>query len=74
MFGKVTKYFHDKGYGFIRGENGQSYFIHHSKLNGEYIERGYLVNFNVYSTDRSDNNAMDIAVIEATERSNRRRK
>lgn len=28
MFGTVTKYFRDKGYGFIRGQNGKSYFIH----------------------------------------------
>lgn len=39
MFGTVTRYFNDKGYGFIRGEDGKSYFIHKSKLNGEYIER-----------------------------------
>ncbi|WP_143321659.1 cold shock domain-containing protein [Clostridium sp. HBUAS56010] len=68
MFGTVTKYFEDKGFGFIRGENGQSYFIHWSKLNGEHVERGYLVNFDVYSTDRSDYNAMNISVIEAAER------
>lgn len=36
MFGRVTKYFHDRGYGFIRGEDGKSYFIHVSKLYGEY--------------------------------------
>lgn len=68
MFGTVTKYFDDKGFGFIRGENGRSYFVHWSKLNGERIERGYLVYFDVYSTDRSDYNAMNISVIEATER------
>lgn len=32
MFGTVTKYFNDKGYGFIRGEDGKSYFVHKSKL------------------------------------------
>lgn len=68
MFGRVTKYFEDKGYGFIRGENNQTYFIHHSKLNGEHVERGYLVYFDVYSDDRADNKAMNISVIEATER------
>lgn len=45
MFGTVTRYFKDKGYGFIRGEDGRSYFIHNSKLNGEYIERDYYVFF-----------------------------
>lgn len=43
MFGTVTRYFNDKGYGFIRGEDGKSYFIHKSKLKGEYIERGYCI-------------------------------
>lgn len=38
MFGTVTKYFRDKGYGFIRGEDGNSYFIHKSKLQGEHIK------------------------------------
>lgn len=71
MFGTVTKYFEEKGFGFIRGENGQTYFIHMSKLNGEYVERGYLVYFNVYSDDRADNKAMNISVIEATERNTR---
>lgn len=32
MFGTVTRYFKDKGYGFISGDNGRSYFIHNSKL------------------------------------------
>lgn len=70
MIGRVTKYFEDKGYGFIRGENNQCYFVHKSKLNGEHIECGYLVSFNVFSSDKGDNNAMDINVIEATERNN----
>ena len=37
MYGKVTKYFSDKGYGFIRGEDGNTYFIHKSNLYGEHI-------------------------------------
>ena len=37
MYGRVTRYFHDRGYGFIRGDDGNTYFIHHSKLDGEYI-------------------------------------
>ena len=68
MFGTVTRYFDDKGYGFIRGENGQTYFIHKSKLQGEHIERGYYVFFRSYSSDRSDYNAMDVSVIDAPER------
>lgn len=68
MFGTVTKYFRDKGYGFIRGEDGNSYFIHKSKLQGEHIENGYYVFFRPFVSDRSDYNAKDISVIDAPER------
>ena len=71
MFGTVIKYFSNKGYGFIRGEDGQSYFIHSSKLNGEHIERGYYVFFRSFSNNRRDNNAKDVTLIEATERKRR---
>ena len=68
MYGRVTKYFTDRGFGFIMGEDGNTYFIHRSKLNGEYIENGYYVFFRPFRSDRSDCNAMDVAVIEAAER------
>lgn len=42
MYGRVTKYFHDRGFGFIRGEDGNSYFIHASKLYGEYLDRDIM--------------------------------
>ena len=45
MFGRVTRFFHDRGYGFILGEDGNTYFIHVSKLYGEYLEKGYYVFF-----------------------------
>lgn len=66
MYGKVTKYFHDKGFGFIRCNDGNTYFIHHSNLNGEYIDPGYYVFFKPFQNDRSDYNAKSIMVIEAT--------
>ncbi len=68
MYGRVTKYFTDRGYGFIRGEGSNSYFVHHSQLKGEHIERGYYVSFKPYKTDRSDFNAGDIAVIEVPDK------
>lgn len=71
MFGTVTKYFKEKGYGFIRGEDGNSYFIHISNLQDEYIEKGYYVFFRPFATDRSDYNAKDISVIDAPERKRR---
>lgn len=68
MYGRVTKYFPDRGYSFIRGEDNNSYFIHHSQLNGEHIERGYYVSFKPYKTDRSDYSAGNIAVIEVPDK------
>ena len=63
MYSRVTRYFHDKGYGFIRGKTTT-----HSKLNGEYIAPGYYVFFKPFQSDRSDYNAKNITVIEAPER------
>lgn len=71
MYGRVAKYFHDRGYGFIHGEDNNSYFIHHSNLNGEYIAKGYYVYFKPYRSDRSDYNAKNVMVIEAQERGKR---
>lgn len=68
MFGRVTSYFHDKNYGFIRGEDGNSYFIHKWNLQGESIEHGYYVFFKPFVNDRSDYNAGNIAVVESFER------
>ena len=68
MYGRVTRYHHDRGYGFIRGDDGNIYFIHHSNLKGEYIDSGYYVSFKSFQNDRSDHNAKNITVIEASER------
>ena len=68
MYGRVTRYFGEKGYGFIHGEDGNTYFIHHSKLNGENIEGGYYISFKPFQNDRSDYNAKNVMVIEAPER------
>lgn len=67
MFGKVTRYYHGRGYGFIRGDDGNTYFIHHSNLKGECIDSGYYVSFKSFQNDRSDYNAKNIIVIEAAE-------
>lgn len=65
MYGKVTKCFPDKGYAFILGEDYNSYFLHYSNLNGEYIEKGYYVYFVPFQNDRSDFNASKVTVINA---------
>lgn len=67
MYGRVIKYFRDKKFGFIQGEDGNTYFIHNSNLNGEYIEKGYYVFFKAFTNSRSNYNAKNVTVIEATE-------
>ena len=68
MYGRVTKCFPDKGYAFILGEDNNSYFLHYSNLNGEYVEKGYQVYFVPFQNDRSDFNASKVTVINAPER------
>jgi len=67
LYGRVTRVFPDKGYGFILGEDRKSYFIHYSKLDGECIDTGYYVSFKPFQNDRSDYNAKDVMVIETSE-------
>lgn len=66
MFGTVTRYFRDKGYGFIRGQNGETYFVHKSDLYGEYIDKGYYVFFRPYHSNKGEK-AEDIIVVETPE-------
>lgn len=68
MYGRVTRVFQDKGYGFIRGEDRKSYFVHYSNLNGECIVKGYYVYFKPFQNERSDYNAKDIIVIDSPEK------
>ena len=67
MYGRVTKYFRKRNYGFIRGEDGNTYFIHQRNQNGEYLAPGYYVSFKPFQTDRSDYNAKNTIVIEIPE-------
>ena len=68
LYGIVTKCFPDKGYGFILGEDHNSYFLHYARLNGEHIGKGYQVHFVPFQYDRSDYNASKVTVINAPER------
>lgn len=46
MKGRVTKWFDNKGYGFINGEDGKSYFMHISQvMSPGKIYRNMLVDF-----------------------------
>ncbi|MCI9575010.1 MAG: cold shock domain-containing protein [Lachnospiraceae bacterium] len=68
MYGRATRYFQDRGYGFILGEDKRTYFIHQSNLCGEHVERGYQVEFKPFQNGRSDCNASDVIVVDAPER------
>lgn len=37
MNGCVTKTFHDKAYGFIKGDDGKEYFLHRSSILNFYV-------------------------------------
>ena len=74
MYGTVTRYDRNRGFGFIYAEDGNTYFIHHSKLYGEEIDRGYFVYFKPFRNDRSDFNAKGVNVIEAPERNKNHKK
>lgn len=68
MYGRVARYYQDRGYGFILGEDNNTYFIHRSKLLGEHLERGYYVYFKPFQNEKSDYNAKCVNVIETPER------
>lgn len=74
MFGRVIKYNKSRGYGLILGENGNTYFIHHSKLYGEQIDRGYYVFFKPFRNEKSDYNAKCVNVIEVPERKSKQKR
>ncbi|MDF2544249.1 MAG: Cold-shock DNA-binding domain [Herbinix sp.] len=65
MFGKVAKYFKEKGYGFIIGDDGASYFAHVSNIQDGFLERGYIVNFEVFTDKQGKTKATNVIVVEA---------
>lgn len=54
MRGRVTKFFNEKGYGFITDENGESRFFHISNVivNAGEISTGSIVNFQPHSNEK----------------------
>lgn len=55
MKGKVLKYISDKGYGFLRGDDGHDYFFHKSEIpnaNRANLTQGQNVEFKSSSNDR----------------------
>ena len=52
MEGTVKWYNLKKGYGFIKGEDEQDYFVHFSALNGAMLRENDKVSFDAVDTDR----------------------
>lgn len=55
MKGSVKKFDKEKGYGFIKGEDGKDYFFHYSQLMMEGFkttEEGKKVEFEETSTEK----------------------
>lgn len=48
MTGRITRIYHDKGYGFIKGSDGKDYFMHRTSVkNADWasLEEGQDVTF-----------------------------
>ena len=69
MWGVVTKYNKERGFGFIKSKvDGQSYFVHVSQIQDRILERGDLVEFGVGINRKTDKEeAKNVIVIEALE-------
>ena len=53
MEGQVKWFNREKGYGFIRAEDGEEYFVHHSALGpGVVLRDNDAVEFEPVSTER----------------------
>jgi len=45
--GKVKWFDEQKGFGFIEQESGSDLFVHHSEVNGETLNEGQQVEFEI---------------------------
>ncbi|MBW2963982.1 cold shock domain-containing protein [Candidatus Woesearchaeota archaeon] len=53
MEGTVKWFRTEKGYGFITGEDGKDYFVHHKQVpQGVELEQGQKVEFEPVETDK----------------------
>lgn len=72
MKGTVKWFNKQKGYGFIKAEDGAEYFVHHSqiKMNGfRFLDDGDCVEFDVRSTEKGTM-AVDVVPVKLQEKEN----
>ena len=50
--GRVKWFSRNKGYGFIEGEDGKEYFVHHSAVKEGFIREDDKVSFETEQTDK----------------------
>lgn len=76
MWGVVTKYNKERGYGFIKSKvDGRSYFVHVSQIWDGTLERGYLVEFGVRINKKTEKEeAENVMVIKTPAYKSMRRK
>lgn len=74
MWGIVTKYDKERGFGFIKSKvDGHSYFAHVSQIQDGVLEHGYLVEFGIGINKKTGKEqAENVIVIEAPTHRSRR--
>ena len=63
MKGQIRKMFPDKGYGFIRGQNGKEYFFYYSSIGKKMFSSmtvGQQVVFDIGRADKGEERATEI--------------
>ena len=74
MEGTVKWYNLKKGYGFIKGEDEQDYFVHFSALGGAMLRENDKVSFDAADTDRGKQ-AQNVKLLEkGSERGGRKKR